>query len=106
MPLAFACMLGGMNTLIGTPPNIIISDYAYQNRVGFNFLISQKLDLQLLYGNLFVAFIGNKLIFLRSIPSNEPLINMKGYLFEVVVNKGSSSVGLTLYKFKNKQVKI
>ena len=25
---------------------------------------------------------------------------MKGYLFEVVVNKGSSSVGLTLYKFK------
>ena len=25
---------------------------------------------------------------------------MKGYLFEVVVNQGSSSVGLTLYKFK------
>ena len=29
MPLAFACILGGMNTLIGTPPNIIISEYAY-----------------------------------------------------------------------------
>ena len=27
MPLAFACILGGMNTLIGTPPNIIISEY-------------------------------------------------------------------------------
>ena len=64
MPLAFACILGGMNTLIGTPPNIIISDYAYQKTgSGFNFLISQKLDLQLLYGILFVAFIGNKLIF-------------------------------------------
>ena len=51
-------------------------------------------------GILFVAFIGNKLIFLRAIPSNEPLINMKGYMFEVEVNKGSSSAGLTLYKFK------
>ena len=41
--LAFACILGGMNTLIGTPPNIIISDYAYQ-QTGLNliFLISQK----------------------------------------------------------------
>ena len=27
MPLAFACILGGMNTTIGTPPNIIISEY-------------------------------------------------------------------------------
>ena len=27
MPLAFACILGGMNTAIGTPPNIIISEY-------------------------------------------------------------------------------
>ena len=27
MPLAFACILGGMNTVIGTPPNIIISEY-------------------------------------------------------------------------------
>ena len=27
MPLAFASILGGMNTMIGTPPNIIISQY-------------------------------------------------------------------------------
>ena len=27
MPLAFACIVGGMNTAIGTPPNIIISEY-------------------------------------------------------------------------------
>jgi len=26
MPLAFACLLGGLNTLIGTPPNILISE--------------------------------------------------------------------------------
>jgi di/tricarboxylate transporter len=26
MPLAFSCLLGGLNTLIGTPPNILISE--------------------------------------------------------------------------------
>ena len=102
MPLAFACILGGMNTLIGTPPNIIISEYAYQETgAGFNFFDFSKVGLAItVCGILFVAFIGNKLIFLRAIPSDEPLINMKGYMFEVEVNEGSSSAGLTLYKFK------
>ena len=27
MPLAFASLLGGMITLIGTPPNVIISNF-------------------------------------------------------------------------------
>ena len=37
MPLAFACILGGMNTAIGTPPNIIISEYkASISNAGFN----------------------------------------------------------------------
>ena len=102
MPLAFACILGGMNTLIGTPPNIIISEYAYQETgAGFNFFDFSKVGLAItICGILFVAFIGNKLIFLRAIPSDEPLINLKGYMFEVEVNEGSSSAGLTLYKFK------
>ena len=39
MPLSFACILGGMNTAIGTPPNIIISEYkASISSMGFNFL--------------------------------------------------------------------
>lgn len=102
MPLAFACILGGMNTLIGTPPNIIISDYAYQQTgSGFNFFDFSKVGILItISGILFVAFIGNKLLRLRVIPNNEPLINMKGYMFEVQVNKGSSSIGLTLFKFK------
>ena len=102
MPLAFACILGGMNTLIGTPPNIIISDYAYQQTGSeFNFFDFSKVGLLItISGVLFVAFLGNKLLELREIPNNEPLINMKGYMFEVEVNKGSSSIGLTLFKFK------
>ena len=33
MPLAFASILGGMNTKIGTPPNIIISEMRTNIRV-------------------------------------------------------------------------
>ena len=33
-------------------------------------------------------------------PSTEHLIDLKGYLFEVLVNEKSSSIGMTLYAFK------
>ena len=39
MPLAFASILGGMNTKIGTPPNIIIS------KLGVNIQIQTLLFL-------------------------------------------------------------
>ena len=32
MPLAFGSLLGGMTTLIGTPPNIIIATFRAQAR--------------------------------------------------------------------------
>tara|TARA_B100001057_G_scaffold419602_1_gene439464 strand:- start:244 stop:2010 length:1767 start_codon:yes stop_codon:yes gene_type:complete len=103
MPLAFACILGGMNTAIGTPPNIIISEYkATISDTGFNFFDFSYVGLVItIMCILFIALVGNKLIFLRKeVPTSEHLINLKGYLFEVVVNEGSSSIGMTLYAFK------
>ena len=45
MPLAFASILGGMNTKIGTPPNIIISEMrAEYSGLGFNFFDFSYLD--------------------------------------------------------------
>ncbi len=105
MPLAFACILGGMNTAIGTPPNIIISEYkASISNAGFNFFDFSYVGLMItVMCILFIAFIGNRLIFLRKeIPSNENLIDLKGYLFEVLVNENSSSIGMTLYAFKKR----
>ena len=78
MPLAFACILGGMNTAIGTPPNIIISEYkATISNSGFNFFDFSYVGLVItVMCILFIALIGNKLIFLRKeIPSGEHLIN-------------------------------
>ena len=103
MPLAFACIVGGMNTAIGTPPNIIISEYkASISQTGFNFFDFSYVGILItMICILFIAFIGNKLIYLRkNIPTEEHLINLKGYLFEVIVNEDSSSIGMTLYAFK------
>ncbi len=103
MPLAFACILGGMNTAIGTPPNIIISEYkATISSSGFNFFDFSYVGIVItLLSILFIAFLGNKFILLRNTGSKtEHLINLKGYLFEVCVNDGSSAIGMTLYKFK------
>ena len=103
MPLAFACILGGMNTAIGTPPNIIISEYkASISSSGFNFFDFSYVGLVVtIICVFFIAFIGNRLIFLRKeMPSTEHLIDLKGYLFEVLVNEKSSSIGMTLYAFK------
>ncbi len=102
MPLAFACILGGMNTLIGTPPNIIISDFLEnETGAGFNFFDFSYVGIVItVMGILFISFVGKKLIFLREKSNDRPLINLEGYLFEVMVNEGSSAIGLTLYKFK------
>ena len=103
MPLAFACILGGMNTAIGTPPNIIISEYkATISSSGFNFFDFSYVGIVItLLSILFIALLGNKFILLRNTGSKtEHLIDLKGYLFEVSVNDGSSAIGMTLYKFK------
>jgi Na+/H+ antiporter NhaD/arsenite permease-like protein len=52
MPIAFASLLGGMTTLIGTPPNIIIATYREQNR--FLFLILHMSVFLLLYPGFYL----------------------------------------------------
>jgi len=103
MPLAFACILGGMNTTIGTPPNIIISEYKSTISADtFNFFDYSYVGLMVTFvGIFFIAFIGKTLIKLRPFDNNgSSLINLKGYLFEVLVSEDSSSIGMTLASFK------
>ena len=103
MPLAFACILGGMNTTIGTPPNIIISEYKSTiSDSGFNFFDFSYVGLVITVLSIFfISIIGNKFIQLRDDGgSGSSLINLKGYLFEVEVNESSSAIGMTLSAFK------
>lgn len=103
MPLAFACILGGMNTTIGTPPNIIISEYKSTiSDSGFNFFDFSYVGLAVTVLSIFfIALIGNKFIQLRDdSTAGSSLIDLKGYLFEVEVNEESSAIGMTLSAFK------
>ena len=103
MPLAFACILGGMNTTIGTPPNIIISEYkATISSSPFSFFDYSYVGMAVtLLGIFFITFIGRNFILLRDDANNNAsLINLKGYLFEVKVNENSNSIGMTLAAFK------
>ena len=103
MPLAFACILGGMNTTIGTPPNIIISEYKSTiSDSGFNFFDFSYVGLAVTVLSIFfIALIGNKFIQLRDdSTAGSSLIDLKGYLFEVEVNEKSSAIGMTLSAFK------
>ena len=95
IPLSFASILGGMNTKIGTPPNIIISefrnDFADKDFAFFDFSLA-GVPVSIL-GILFIALIGWRLIKLRPINSeNNPLIELEDYLVEMVITENSELI--------------
>jgi len=102
MPLAFASILGGMITMIGTPPNIIISIYREQHtEVGEAFgmfAFSPVGGLVALAGVAFVALIGWRLIpktALKKAGSDE-MFAIDEYITEVRVPEECKFVGKTL----------
>lgn len=64
MPLAFGSLLGGMTTLIGTPPNILVSDILYQaGYEPFSLFDFAPVGLvALVLGVIFVALVGLRLL--------------------------------------------
>ena len=100
MPLSFATILGGMVTLIGTPPNIIIASIR-EDALGEPF---QMFDfapvgaLTALAGLIFVAFIGWRLIPHQLDPAESvsPMEEIGQYIAELTVPEGSSHIGKRL----------
>ncbi len=103
MPLAFASILGGMNTKIGTPPNIIISeirgDYLSSD---FDFFDFAFIGLPVsIIGVLFIVFIGWKFIPLRAMNSQgNPLIKLDDYLVEMTIDENSPLIDKRAYDFR------
>ena len=103
MPLAFASILGGMNTVIGTPPNIIIAQYRQEyTGVAFNFFDYSLVGLAVsILGVLFIALIGFRLVKVRENTNDATrLIDLKNYLFEVTVKDDSKAIGMRLSEIK------
>lgn len=95
MPLSFATILGGMVTLIGTPPNIIIASFR-ERAIGEPFQMFDFAPVGLavsVAGILFVALVGWRLI-PRSEDSEKaaPTVG-DGFLVELVVPEKSKAVG-------------
>ena len=104
MPLAFASILGGMNTLIGTPPNIIIAEFkeTYTGEA-FNFFDFSYVGLLVsFFGIIFIGLISTKLVAQRRLAKTNNLIDLDSFLFELVVPKGSNAIGLTFSSFIKK----
>ncbi len=104
MPLAFASILGGMNTLIGTPPNIIIAEFkeSYTGEA-FNFFDFSYVGLLVSFLSIiFIGLISSKLVAKRKLAKTNNLIDLDNFLFELVVPEGSKAIGLTFSSFIRK----
>jgi di/tricarboxylate transporter len=99
MPLAFGSLLGGLLTLIGTPPNIIIATFRAES-VGDPFGMFDFTPVGLgvaLSGFLFISLIGWRLVPVRKSPSSkERLFEIENYLTEVLIPEGARMAGKTL----------
>ncbi|MGR3270746.1 SLC13 family permease [Thalassococcus profundi] len=97
MPLSFATILGGMVTLIGTPPNIIIAQYR-SDALGAPFSMFDFAPVggaAALAGLAFVALVGWRLIPQRG-DGTTPAAELEPYLAELTVPEDSDHIGKPL----------
>ena len=99
MPVAFASLLGGMTTLIGTPPNIIIATFR-ADTAGEPFGLFSFTPVGVLIavsGILFISLIGWRLLPQRAAQKSEKdLFDIDDYITEVKVKRDTRARGTTL----------
>jgi len=97
MPLAFGSILGGMTTLVGTPPNLIVSGFREQTGMsGFGMFDFTPVGLAVSAGGVaFVALIGWRLVPARERAGVETF-ETAAYLTEARIPEGSKADGMTL----------
>jgi len=97
MPLAFGSILGGMTTLIGTPPNLIVSSFrAELGGEGFGMFDFTPVGLGVAAtGLLFVALVGWRIVPRRERADAESF-ETGAYMAEVRIAKDSPIAGKSL----------
>ncbi|MCC4263633.1 SLC13 family permease [Oceanimonas baumannii] len=97
MPLAFGTILGGMTTLIGTPPNLIVSGFRQASGGGgFGMFDYTPVGLAVaMLGIVFIVLIGWRLVPARKQAGMEGF-ESGAYITEARVPEGSKAEGLTL----------
>ena len=97
MPLSFASILGGMITLIGTPPNIVVAEYR-GDALGEPYRMFDFAPVGLacaIVGVAYVAFIGWRLLpkERQSTDAGKDLFDLADYVAEVRVQEESPIIG-------------
>ncbi len=97
MPLSFGTILGGMTTLIGTPPNLIVSGFRASAGAGsYGMFDFTPVGLVVaLVGVLFVALIGWRLVPART-QAGAGTFDTGTYLTEALVGEKSAAIGKSL----------
>ncbi|MFQ5348966.1 MAG: SLC13 family permease [Thermoanaerobaculia bacterium] len=106
MPLSFASILGGMVTLIGTPPNVVIATFR-EEALGAPYRMFDFAPVGLVVaavGVVYVAAVGWRLIPLdRRVhdSARELRDELREYIAEGKVEEGSKAVGMRLRELQN-----
>ncbi|WP_208458194.1 SLC13 family permease [Vreelandella sedimenti] len=104
MPLAFGSLLGGLTTMIGTPPNIIISSYRRNvTDEAFSMFSFSPVGIAVaLVGLAFIVLVGWRLTPKRSgQASTDEMFDTANYLVELKVGEESKAKGLTLQQLRD-----
>ena len=98
MPLSFGSLLGGLVTLIGTPPNIIVAAYRGQaSGTPFGMFDFAPVGLSVaVAGGFFVALLGWRLLPKREAGGSKDMFKIADYITEVVVAEGSKADGVSI----------
>ncbi|MFK7876771.1 MAG: SLC13 family permease, partial [Paracoccaceae bacterium] len=102
MPLSFATILGGMVTLIGTPPNIIIATIR-EDSLGAPFKMFDFAPVggvAAIAGLTFVALIGWRFIPVRD-DGSDAIADLSQYIAELTVPEGSKHIGKRLAELED-----
>jgi di/tricarboxylate transporter len=103
MPLAFASLLGGMVTLIGTPPNLIIASFR-EHEVGSPFGMFDFTPVGAtvaVAGLAFIVFVGSRLLPTDRRGASEDALDIGDYLAEARVQKDGKAWGKSVREIEN-----
>ncbi|MDF1795586.1 MAG: SLC13 family permease [Coxiellaceae bacterium] len=102
MPMALASAMGGLTTMIGTPPNLLISSFR-QQALGQPFAMFDfgKVGLWVAIGGvIFIIVVGWRLLPIRKPAGHtEDIFQIGDYITELKVNEKSSLIDKTLDDF-------
>ena len=104
MPLAFGCLLGGLTTLIGTPPNLLVSEALDQRGLAsFQLFDFAMVGVPvMLAGTAFMALVGRHLLPVRrwsrgtSTPNLPAQYGLHEHAIVMTIGPGSPLIGKTL----------